>query len=168
MKLELTQIKTMEKVKNKLFIIILLFLCSCQFAEPTDFVLNSKEEGRYAIVYDCENGIAENYVDGRLQHIFPENNILVVSYPKTSGIVDYRFYYYENGKKIEFFMPTHKKSDNSFLAFGPTRTSTITYDKDMFYFGKDYEDKNNKDFFDFARYVDNYIKEQGLKCGKNR
>ncbi len=168
MRLEPIQIKTMERGKSKLFIIYLLFLYGCQFAEPTDFILNSKKEGRYAIVYDCENGVPENYVDGRLQHIFPKNNILVVSYPKTSGIVDYRFYYYENGEKIEFFMSRNKKSDNSFLAFGPTRTSSFTYDKDIFYFGKSYEDKNNKDFLNFARYVDNYIEEEGLRCGKNR
>ncbi len=144
------------------------FLLTTEASLGEFFRLNSKKEGRYAIVYDCENGVAENYVDGRLQHIFPENNILIVSYPKTSGIIDYRFYYYENGEKIEFFMPTDEKADEYFLALGPTRTSTATYDKDIFYFGKDYDDKNNKDFFDFARYVDSYIEERGLKCGKNR
>ena len=103
MRLELIQAKMMGRVKSKLFIISLLFLYSCQFAEPTDFILNSKKAGRYAIVYDCENGIDKNYVDGRLSHIFPENNILIVSYPPSSGVIDYHFYYYENGEKIEFF-----------------------------------------------------------------
>jgi hypothetical protein len=155
----------MKLISNKLCLIFLLFTFGCQFAEPTDYILQSKKEGWYAIVYDCKDGMNKKYVDERLQYVFPESRILIASYSEKFGIVNQRFFYFEDGKKKEFFMPSDKNGDKKFLVWGPTQVNNSEFDKTIFYFGKDYDDKNNKDFHDFVYYVDEYIKQNGIKCG---
>ena len=153
----------MKKIKILYYLFLLLIVTGCQFAEPVDYILRNREEGWYAIVYDCNNGVEKRYENDRLQMLFPENRILVTSYPAKFGIVDHRFFYYEEGKKKEFFPPSSNKSNPDFLVFGPTEVNNTAFNKTIFYFGKD--NNAESEFDDFIYQVDEFINENKLNCG---
>ena len=142
-------------------------LVGCQYAEPTDYILKWKNRGWYAIVYDCKNGAEKSIQNGRVQYVFPENRILFVNHPIKFGIVENRFFYYENGKKIKFNMPVNEDSVEDFVVWGPSQVNNGLFNKTIFYFGSQ-SDKTDKDFENFVYYVDRVISEKGFKCKANR
>lgn len=65
----------------------------CQYAYKEDIVLVNGYEGYFAIVYNHSNGISEMWDKDRLVQRIPSNGILMLNFPRKSGITDANIYY---------------------------------------------------------------------------
>lgn len=83
----------MNKIKRFTLVVgVLILINACKYSESKDIILDECFTGYFAIVFNTDVGENKNHKGDRIQIDIPKSRFQIVSYPRTTGIINEKFY----------------------------------------------------------------------------